>query len=63
MNYFVYFVGGEEASQYLGGTNYVGLWADTQAEADAKVKRYFPVGTPIMPTTRNQVQGQIGYLY
>lgn len=63
MNYFIYFVGGDVARQYLGGTNHVGVWADTQTQANDTVKKYFAVGTQIMPATKKQVQGQIGCLY
>lgn len=63
MNYFIYLVGGDVARAYLGGTNYVGVWADTKLLADDKVRRYFSKGTRIIPVIKEQVQGQIGYLY
>ncbi|NUJ17428.1 hypothetical protein FKN04_12665 [Bacillus glycinifermentans] len=63
MNYFIYFVSGALARNYLKETNYVGVWADTQSQAVEKVKEYFPLGTPIIPVTKNQIQGRIGYLY
>lgn len=63
MNHYIYLVSGEEASRYLGGTNYVGVWADTQAQANLTVVKYFKAGTPITSVTKHQVQGQVGYLY
>ena len=63
MNHFIFFVSGQEARNYLGDTNYVGVWADTLTEAAVKVKQYFAAGTPIFPATKNQVSWTVGYLY
>lgn len=63
MDYFVYYVGGNKAFEYLGGTNYVGVWSLNQYEANAKVKKYFEEGTPIISTPRSKVEGKIGYLH
>lgn len=63
MNYYIFYVGGDKAREYLGGTNYVGVWEDTQTKAIDKAKRYFAEGTPIIHVEKNQVQGQIGYVY
>lgn len=62
MNYFIYHVSGTTARKYLQGTNYVGVWADTENLADVKVARHFASGTQITKVTKDQVIGDIGYL-
>ena len=63
MNYFIYYVGGREAFDYLGETNYVGVWAETVYHANDLVDRHFATGTQIVSVKRNQVRGKIGFLY
>lgn len=63
MNYYIYYVGGDSARNYLGNTNYVGVWADTQLQALDKVRKNFAKGTSIVSVARNQVNSKIGYLY
>lgn len=63
MNYFVYYVAGADAFNYLGETNYVGVWAESIFHANDIVSQYFKLGTQIVSVKRNQVKGKIGYLY
>lgn len=63
MNHYIYFVEGDNAKEYLGGTNNVGVWADTQEQADVKVARYFAKGTKITLVAKHKLHGQIGSLY
>lgn len=63
MDYFIFYVSGEEARNYLGGTNYVGVWESTQIIAFNKVKMYFPPNSYIAPVDRSKVVGEIGYLH
>ncbi|MEM5009337.1 hypothetical protein WKH57_01320 [Niallia taxi] len=63
MNYYLYFVEGIAAREYLQGTNYVGIWADDPFEARKNITKYFAKGTPITEVPQSQVQGSIGYLY
>jgi len=63
VNYYLYFVEGTAAREYLHGTNYVGIWANDQVEARKNIGKYFAKGTSIKEVTQSQVQGSIGYLY
>lgn len=63
MDYFIYYVAGKEAFDYLGETNYVGVWAESVYQANDLVSQYFKLSTQIVSVKRNQVRGKIGYLY
>lgn len=63
MYYYIYLVSGQEARDYLGGTNFVGVWEDGEIEALKKVKSYFKKNTPIFRVSKEQAHGFIGYLY
>ncbi|MFY0516517.1 hypothetical protein ACOMCU_01610 [Lysinibacillus sp. UGB7] len=63
MNYYIYYVGGQEAREYLNGTNYVGVWENNEIDAFNKVKSYFKENTTIVSVSKEQVRGLIGYLY
>ena len=40
-NYYIYYVTGMNVFNYLGGTNYVGIWANSKLQAEKKVREYF----------------------
>ena len=63
MNYYIFFVGGHEAREYLGNTNLVGVWENGEINAFNKVKSHFKKNTTVVPVNREQVTGSIGYLY
>jgi hypothetical protein len=63
MNYYIFYVSGESARDYLNGTNYVGVWEDTLSKATLKVKRFMGDNLFIVNVEKDQVDGSIGYLY
>lgn len=63
MYYYIYLVSGQEARDYLGGTNFVGVCEDGEINALKKVKSYFKKNTPIFRVSKEQAHGFIGYLY
>jgi len=60
MNYYVFYCPNESSYRYLGGTHYVGVWADDLDKATRKCTSY--VGNTIY--IENPPKGEtIGYLY
>ncbi len=62
-NYYVFYVMGEKAREYLKGTNYVGLWANDQFEALDTMAKYFSKDTPFVMKESVPSGETVGYLY
>ena len=63
MKYYIFQIFGQEAREYLGGTNFVGVWEHGEINAFNKVKSYFKRNTTILLVSKEQVNESIGYLY
>lgn len=60
-DYYVFYVNGQSANDYLGGTNYVGIWSESRSAAKKLASKYF--NESLIMASRAPEGEKIGYLY
>lgn len=61
MNYYNFYCPSDDAYKYLGNTSYVGVWADSEEEAEKICASYVPA--PIIIIDKVPDCARISYLY
>jgi hypothetical protein len=62
MNYYIFYCGGDGVRDYLGDTNYVGVWANNLSEAIIMCYDYMNISF-LMHVMGKPKDVTIGYLY